>query len=352
MFRPGSLAAVALVLGACHPETAPAVRVEPAGGLARCSLRVVASFGADDALYREARGELEQARFSGGPVAVAVDTIEAGARAHVVARVPAEGPALVLPGYVEASRLPLYAARDLSIAARSIYIARGAPIVIRSARGGALRVTARFTDFPDVAADATCEDVAVGIPPPAPTPVSSKSSDERGAPHHLAREHARVFERPHGEVLADLRSSRPGPTFDVDGFKRGLKHVRYDHGIVIDAWMNAEDLEEGEGPACDRCYGVEAEARPRRVDRCGKEDADGFDEKNCPGPDAPRARAARGAAVLATPTGPSIGVLDVGTEVYVVTKSDGRVRISPTGGWFRPPAGSGFWVDASALAPP
>jgi hypothetical protein len=341
MFRPGSLAAVALVAAACHPETPPAVRPEPIGGLARCRIAGVVELGAGDVLYKEARAPTEVARFAGGRVGVTTDAIEAGARASVVARLPAEGPGLALPGYVDVSRLPLHASRDLPVAGRSIYIAKGAPVSIRSASGGALRVTARYSDFPDVAADARCDDVALGASKEQPP----KKTAERGEFHHLARDHARLFERPHGEVLADIRASRPGPTFEVDGFKRGLKHVRYEHGIVIDAWMNAEDLEDGPGPDCDHCYGADVLDVD---DRCGARE---HEDPGCGTPPPPTTRASRDAQVFATPRGPAIGVLDSGAEVFVGKKSDGFVRVSPTGGFFHSPAGTGFWVEESALAP-
>lgn len=347
MSRPGSLALLALQVfsaAACHPEVPPAIRVEPTGGVARCALAGTTELGAGTPLYQSGRDEVEVARFSGGKVGLVVDAIEARARAHVVARVPAEGPALTVPGFIDDASLALYAVRDLPIAGRSLYIAKGARISVRSARDGALRVTARYTDFPDIAADARCEDLALSRPPAekAATPA------ERGKPHHLAREHARIFERAHGEVLADLKPSRPAPTFDVDSFKRGLKHVRYEHGIVIDAWMNAEDLEEGSGPDCDHCYGGDVLDVD---DRCpGHEHEDVSESKTCPPPPA-MARTARDVKVLATPRGPEIGVLEGSAEVYVPERKDGLARIIPTRGWLYSPAGGGFWVESSALSP-
>jgi hypothetical protein len=275
--------------------------------------------------------------FTGSPTRVVVESI-AGDRARVTVRDRDTGPALVVRAYLEAHRLPLYAARDLPIVPGHVSVPRDEPVTI----AGPSQVSPRYGDFTSLVVEAPCDATTFAFTRSGTT--HTKVDGDRWV--HLATREVRLFGAPEGDAILTLRATRDGPSFVALEDRSGRTHVRYRDGVAIDGWLRADDLLAGFGPDCDDCHGWPLEV----ADSCPcaepTEDIDG-----CPNVTSWDARATLAVPVrtAADESAAPIGELEAGASVCARETKGSFTRVVASGGLASP--GTGFWVPTASLAP-
>lgn len=280
-------------------------------------------------------GDVE-ARFTGHPVYVRVERIDTakGPVATAIVRTPPSPPALMLSAKLRIDAVPFRAARDIHVAGSHVIVPKGTALVLTSGEEKMLGVKPRYGDFDGVTTAASCDDVELGEPTVRNDPA------RLAAPMFLTKKRVTLFVAPDGASVLDLEARRARPTFDVTESRGEFRHVRYDDGVRIDAWVRASDLAAGEGADCDDCHGSIMD-----VD-------DVCPSRGCPDEKGGPFHARRKVAVRdrPSPDGAPLGWLEEDGEVRIVGRRGTYARVEPLKGELATPAG-GLWIDAATLDP-
>ena len=319
-----------------HPPSAPiAIAAAPARGVVTCPLEGRFRIRAGEKLLLGENADVE-ASFTGHEVRIRLERIDTGKGpvATAVVRAPSSSPALMLHARMRIDAVPLHAARDIRIAGDHVVIPRGTPLVLASGEEGALGLKPRYGDFGGVMAAATCEDVALG------EAKLQESAKRIGAPMHVTAKRVALFVAPDGAKIVELDTRHDRPTIDAAESRGAFRHVRYDDGLRIDAWVRAADLAAGEGADCDDCHGSIMD-----VD-------DVCPAKGCPDEKGGPFHARRKVAVRdrPSPEGQPLGWLEEDGEVRIVGRKGTYARVEALKGEIAPPSG-GFWIDGATLDP-
>ncbi len=339
------------VLGLTHcTEPAPAPRAPsltpPTTAGAACTVRGRVALGTSDVLFLgPSHGATAVASFTGNELDLETTVVALGSDRRVRAAAQSDG--FVVSGWIDADAVPFRAAREIAVVDQYASILRGAPIRVIAARAGSVRIEAVYSDFVGLVAEADCTVLAIGpLPRTATVPATGRFV-------HLRRDLTRLFDAPGGTTLLELRARRPGPTLRVLETRAAASRVVYDQGTRITGWMLNEDLEAGEGPDCDDCYGrgvIDVSDSCPDVDETGghNHDVDG-----CRGAVPPPARveARRDVAIHAFSSADSvvIGSVERGATVYVIDRQAGWGRVRPRELAVTPTPGTDFWVDLGEL---
>lgn len=330
------------VLGACGAKDLPEPKVAASAppraaiaprGVAECPLEGAFPIASGEKLRM---GEVE-ASFTGHLVGVRVESFDTKAGvANVTVRTPAKSPALRLDGTLHLGVLPLRAARDVRIAGDHVVIPRGTPVVVRGGDGAVLGIEPRYGDFADVEAIGSCDDVALVLD------ITHQPDKSRPSYMHVTKPRVTLFASPDGAPIIELgvRHARQATVHVIES-RGAFRHVRYEDGVRIDAWMRAADLAPGEGPDCDDCHGWPMDAE------------DGCDPaKDCPDEKGGPFHASHKVAVRdrPSPEGQPLGWLEEDGEVRIVGRQGTYARVVPVTHDIAPPAG-GFWIDEGILRP-
>jgi hypothetical protein len=305
----------------------------PARAVATCPLEAAFAIRSGEKLRLGEGGDVE-ARFTGHAVLVRIDRIDtATSVASVVVRAPAKSPALRLDGRLDAGVIPLRAARDIRVAGENVVIPRGTSIVVTSGDGAALGVQPRYGDFGNVATVASCEDLAFEV-------ATERGAKKVGEYMHLTKSNVVLFAAPGGPAIIELVTRHDSPSVDVVESRGPFRHIRYDDGVRIDAWMRAVDLAPGEGPDCDDCHGWPLDVD----DTCPPNEC--VDAKGGP------FHASHKVAVRdrPSPEGQPLGWLEEDAEVRIVGHRGTYARVEPVKNEIAGPAG-GLWIDEGILRP-
>ena len=266
-------------------------------------------------------------------------------RANV--RVPIDGPALVLRGYVELRELELFATRDIEVVTGHVAITKGTRVrVVHAGTDGTFQVVASGGPFTAIKATATCDALGLEKSPELPRTPRGQAAEHAT---HIADGAVSLYDERGGELLS-LGSASTGATLTVTESRGDLRHVRYDNGVHIDAWMRAKQLVLGEGPDCDDCDGG-----PRDLDdRCPDYSTD--QDEGCPDTgDTTHVVAMHDVDIhmAASLDSPVVGTLERGAAVLVI--KDKKQMLPPGWSRIRPllgeltPGNSDFVVESSAL---
>lgn len=307
----------------------------PERGVVTCPLEGRFRIRAGERLLLGESSDVEAA-FTGHEVRIHLERIDTakGPVATAIVRAPSSSPALMLRAKMRIDAVPLHAARDIRIAGDHLVIPRGTPLVLASGEDQALGVTPRYGAFGGVTAAATCDDVALGE-----ANVQQRTT-RRGAPMHVIAKRVALFVAPDGAKIVELETRHDRPTFDATESRGAFRHVRYDDGLRVDAWVRAADLAAGEGADCDDCHG-------------GVMDVDDVcPPKGCPDEKGGPFHARRKVAVRdrPSPEGQPLGWLEEDGEVRIVGRKGTYARVEAVKGEIAPPAG-GFWIDEATLDP-
>jgi hypothetical protein len=353
-----SLAAVVIVACACGRVEAPSHALAPT----TCGLRGKVTLHRRIPVLTQANGAVAHAVVIGQlglelqritPVAGADE-----ARAFVSIRSEPTGPAFHLEGFVDARELALYTTRELVVVPGHVTIKRGARVealgVPRSsgsgagaglgARVGAIGDACATVDTRRVQADVACGDLSLE---PAAEP-----SPRHAVRHPATFRGARIplLAAPDGPTVWELPSRSGSLTLDVLETTRSMRHVRYEHEIVIDGWLAAPPLAEDEGDD-DGC-----DSLPDADDLCPDEpEGEGDEASGCPASAQGRTlRLSADADVRLSPElGRSpVGHADRGAEVVVVEERGDWASVVPVvhKSSMAPAPGAGaFWIRRAAL---
>jgi len=332
-------------LAACAPPPAPAAAGAPTVP-ARCAVRGEASPRPRDRIFLgPAPGASVFAAFTGGSLDVALFALDPAPEGRLRATVRSSG--FELSGWVARETFTLRAARDLPIVAGLAAIRRGARLDV----AGGPRPLARTsdTDFDDLAAPVDCAALTFARVPDSPAP----SAPVRHV--HLRGARATLRAAPAGEPALALTARRPGPTFRVLEAQGGHSLVVYEHGTLLTGWIADADLEPGEGPDCDHCYGEGFV--PDVDDRCPNvpEAGSGREAGGCPDADPPPVRlhptADLALRLFPSRDAPQIGWALRGADLYLVAREGNFARARPAAYVVTPEPGADFWVDLGEAAP-
>jgi hypothetical protein len=329
-------------LAACvAPATPPAAPSPPLAATAGlCRIRGLAVLWENDRLYLGPElGAADFAVFTGSKVDVEIAPLDVRGDHRVRTTVRSDG--FVLRGWIAADAVTPHAARDLAVLGPYVTILRGARLRVVAKATSGPRVEAIDTDFAPLATPAVCD--ALEVEPPARTPETVA-----GARYvHLRGDRVRLLGAPGGAIVAELDAWR-SPTLSVLETRGGASRIVSLHAMRVTGWMRDEDLEPGEGPDCDDCYGPGV---GDAVDRCPDlpEAGNGREVNGCPDADPPpllvtaphdlpiRAFAARDAA--------EIGLVEKGARVYVVGRQGAFARVRPLAFVVTPSGPGDFWVE-------
>jgi hypothetical protein len=285
-------------------------------------------------------GAARIAAFTGRELDLEIAPLDPRGDHRVRATVRSEG--FVLHGWLDADSVDLHSARDLAVAAPYVTILGGAYLRVVATPGGAPGLEARFTDFTGLAAPAVCDALTFEAP---------RHTDRPIAPSryvHLRGDRARLLGTPGGAAVVELRARHRQPTLHLLETRGGASRVVYTHAVHLEGWVPEEDLEPGEGPDCDHCYGPGIRDS---WDRCPDvpEGVDDRDVDGCPDayPTPTRITALRELPIRAfpKPDGIAIGVVEKGAAVYVLDRRGAFARVRPRVFVVTPEGGGDFWVE-------
>jgi hypothetical protein len=340
---------LALAVVGCKPPPPASAPQKPE--IVACSIRGVQRLYASTDLFGEGDRHAVIAHFNGNPIAIELSHLDVshGARTRAEVRTPLTGPAFVLRGLVELRQLDMYVTRDLSIVPNHAWLAKGARVdLVRPSTNGGAWVHSTYGDFPSLGVDAPCD--ALGLDT-GPRVERQGVRDARTTPTeymHIAHPGA-VLRNATGAPMLEFGRDGAGATVEILETRAGLKHIFYSDGVRLDGFVAEHDLLPGEGPDCDDCHGGIRDVS----DKCPDEPESGAE--GCQATKARIARALRDTDIHlgAAQDSPTVGRLEQGAEVRVVTPQHATVPSELVSVWPRgaevEPA-SEFWVDRSALS--
>lgn len=302
----------------------------------RCALRGTAEMPVDLPIYDEA-GQVV-ARFSGGksPLAASEFPSDASGRAKVETALGSGG--FKIRGYVEASKIPLYTSYSVPVVTGHIWIRPNQAVTFVAGAPGKLKVQKAVTMplHQTFSAWAPCSGLALSAGPP---PGWDVPGDARG--YVLKRDSLELFDdgAPGATLVATLRRSpaADGVLFFSTEQRGGFVHIVYQGQVTIDGWARSSDLS-----ALPRGETMDQQAPPvvrRNAPRLGLANT----------PKVVKPTREIPLRVSAKDTAPVIGVIEPGTETYVMDVMAGWASVLPQSLHVTPPEGSHFWVKASDL---
>jgi hypothetical protein len=283
-------------------------------------------------------GGVPVAQFASQEVVLSVSEwpVETAGRARV--RIGKAAGAVRLEGWVEATKIPISARRDLPVVAGHVSVARGQPLDLRGARGGKLAVsTSIFATGQKVDALAACDAIAIGR-----QRVENGSIPDAAARFVSKEATLALFDAAAGKQIHELRLPGPKSGLLFWSTERSGGFVRIKHGppLVIDAWAREEALAPfPKGELLDSVAPsviVTTSAPQLKVEGSTK-----------------TIKVARDSPLrlAAEPTAKPIGIVEEGAELIVVDTVAEWSRIFPKGLELVPPDGKDFWVRTRDVAP-
>lgn len=332
------LATGALVLaGPSAPASADAPKdaSAPVSG-PQCALRGNAPAPKTIKLYDEATGGRVIAELTGAVLGLTVSDLPADPSKHRSRFVTSNGtPTLRIEGFGDASLLPLYTARDVSVTGTTVMMASAHRVTLEKAAPGALTVALAIagTNSQSVRASAPCDAFTLERGTPKGLKVEG---NERG--YTTKKTTLDLYAEPGKDLALTLDMMEgTGQLFWSTETKAGYVHVRSRTDLVIDAWVKLSQLDplkKGEMldqliPPVTKVSGatLALDGSPRVVKAT----------KDLP------VRARRDAKEKA------IGTLETGAEVYVMETVAGWTNLLPKELGFLAPSDGGFWVPSSEV---
>jgi len=241
--------------------------------------------------------------------------------------------ALRIDGYVEASALPLFTTRDISVHGGNVWISSAQKVKLLRASKGELTVEMPVsgTMSQTVRATAPCEAFALAKGKPTPTEIAGNA---RG--YMMKKSSISLYDKANGEVVFTLNMMEgTGQLFWSTETKGAFVHVTMRGDLTIDAWAHMRDLDplkKGEMmdqliPPSTQVAGAQlALDKPPPIVRATREIPvrSKRDEKAKP-----------------------IGVIEPDAEIYVMETVVGWTNVLPKSLGVIPPEDAGFWIPSS-----
>lgn len=300
-----------------------------------CFIKGTAPVAKGTQLFDAASGGQAIANFVGGPVPMRMTEIPAdpaSGRVHLSTSLGSGS--LRLEGYLPASAIDVFTARDLPVMAGNVWITSAHRVKLARAIPGQdslqVELSVAGTRGQTVKAMAPCDALSLerGTPTPVEVPPNGRGYMTKGSMIEL-------FDRPNGDsIFSLLMLEGSSLLFWSSEARAGFVHVRSRSDIALDAWVRLRELDplkKGEmldqysppttsvnGPqlVIDKPPPVRVATReiPIRAKR---------DDK-----------------------APPIGVIEVGAEIYVMETVAGWSNVLPKNLHVLPPDDGGFWIPA------
>lgn len=286
------------------------------------------------------------ATFSGTLVPMVVDRVPFDpkvGRAHITTSLGVPGvPGFRLEGYVAAATIAPYTNRDVPVFGSNLAIANQQAVRLVAATADTLRVERAIqgTRNQVLSVTAPCDAFALspmpGLMPDVFDGTNTGSADKaRG--YRMRVTDVALFEAPNGKAVYTLQMME-GATqlFWGSETRAGFLHVRSRSDIVIDGWVRLRGLEAMRPGELMDPYVIP----PLVGAQIGLNDPP------------PVKRATKDIPIQGPYPGteaPAIGVIEAGTEFYVVANLRGWSSVLPKSLALKPPDGGGFWVETASV---
>lgn len=305
---------------------------------ASCTLSGVASMPVNLAIYDKADGGSPIARFTGGDTALAVSDpfTQGGKRAQV--RTGTGSGSFRIAGWTDASQVPVYTAVNVPIVSGSLWIAPHQLVEITASSGSRFKVKKRLTTPISQTFNTWAECSALTLST-GTTPGYDVPGNARG--YVLRKDSAELYDGwQKDKTLVTVLAKAPealGVLLWSEEQRGGFVRVTYRGEIGIDAWARASDLR-----ALPRGETMDVQ-RPSVVKRSPPQ---------LKLADNPRVAKTSKELVLRTAArddGPSIGVVEANTELYVLDVVAGWANVLPKSLHVAPHGDGQFWVKNADL---
>jgi hypothetical protein len=282
-------------------------------------------------MYEAATGSEAIARFTGGEVTLKATEFPKGSNR---AKIATEG--FHVDGFVASKDIPVFAARDLAAHRGHVWIAAQRQVRVIDAAPGKLQVEREVTTpmKQTFRAWASCESLTLteGVP--------AGWTPPGGARGYLLKKPAiALFDQAGGTTVTTLQRAPDSPTIlFFSTYNQGSwVHVEYHGEVIIDAWARAADLTAlPPGETMDQLAPSRSmQGRPRLAVQGETRSV--------------RASKALRIRTSAAETGTAIGVVEPGTEIYVLDVVAGWASVLPKALNIAPAGDGQFWVRAPDL---
>ncbi|EYF04986.1 Hypothetical protein CAP_3797 [Chondromyces apiculatus DSM 436] len=316
-------------------SAAPTTSVTPAVVAASgCKLKGTQAGRKGVQLYDAPVGGRVIAAFTGAlvPMTLSEIPLEPG-QARAKLSTSAGSPALRIDGYVSAADVTVFSLRDLPVVASHVWITSGHRVKIVSATADTLRteLTIGGSENQAVRASGPCEAYSLQ---PGPTSPMEVPGNARG--YMTKKSTMDLFDRANGSVVFSLKMIEgSGQLFWSTESKTGFVHIQSRSDISIDAWARWSDLEAlKKGEMRDQYIAPSTALAGAKL---------GLDKPP------PIVKAVKDIPVRARRDEKEkpVGVVEAGTELYLMETVVGWTNILPVSLGMTPPDDGGFWIPST-----
>lgn len=330
-FRRGATALAALAVAGCAfgGWSATAWAQTPP-----CKLTGTVPGKADAPIYDKREAGMAIAQLTGADLPVTLTLDGPVAKGRIKVSTSMGTGALRIDGWAPASSFRFFAARDLQVIGRHVWISKSRPLELISGKDGSIKVayTILGSDNQKLSATVPCDALTLAIPTTEPGEIPATARTYQTKSNQLE-----LFDEPGGTVVFTFNMLEDArlPVWS-DSSKRGFAHIMSRSDVTIDAWVRQRDL-----------------SWIRRGE---------YFSQDVPRPAAhnPQQLALQDPPPVITVTGEltiyakansevAIGAAEVGAKIYKLAVSHDWANVLPVGLGVMPSDGHGFWVKKSEL---
>jgi hypothetical protein len=299
-----------------------------------CVFRGVTKLGREVSLYDQPQGGKALARFTGGSIEIGVGPFPTDSSGRVPVTTGTGMGSFRFEGFVDIQAVPMFAARDVPVIPKHLWIAAAQAVTVVGAVPGKLEV--RKTLAPPLSvhleARAPCNHFTL-------VPKTGRAwSPPAGARGHLVGEDpAQLFASPQApSPVGALKGARGMFLWGMER-KDDFVHLVHHGDVAINAWGRLKEFPPA--PPVDMSEGLIPLARDTTVPTLW------FDGTSRLVKTKAEATLWSSASTRAT----AIGRIEVGTETYVLEVVAGWANVLPKSLNLAPPSDQRFWVKAADL---
>lgn len=303
-----------------------------------CKVSGTAVMPANLTIYDKAENGTPIARFTGAESAIVATDFFTGSASRVKVKTGTGLGSVRIEGWIDASKLPLYAAKDLAVSSNHLWIAKHQEVKAQSASGSKLKVkkTPGSPFNQTFTANVACSSLGLrGGTPAGWTP-------DGNARAYVAKQDVQLFDGTGVDrssiVTLTPDSSSNGILFFSTESKDGYVRIRHHSSIVIDAWAKKSALSAlPEGETMDQAAGSTLRRGSPTLKLANN----------------PKTVKTTKEVILRASAGDSgdvIGAIESDTEVYVLDIVAGWASVMPKSLNVAPPQSDGqFWARAKDI---
>jgi hypothetical protein len=245
---------------------------------------------------------------------------------------------VTLQGYLDPKRVSLYTQRAVAVAVGAVWVGTGHEVKFIMAGVRGVQVERRLVGSFDqvVSAWAPCAALSLDrtVPKPWDVPGSAQGFVSKGSVVELFSEPTRG-----ASAVFSARAAQyaDGILFWSTSRRAGFVRIEYHGDVVIDAWARHQDLKMlPPGERSDRLVAPRKRRSPPMLKLQGK-------------PKVTRLAKPTKLRLTAKDSAEPVGVVEAGTEVYVLDTIAGWASVLPKALDLTAPGGGQFWISAEAL---